>query len=94
MSKADNELYNAMVDSGHQAMAMRAVQDLKAAYVKANGIPPKLQAADGGGPAAVSAGEKYESWEQVKADMRDPRYLNNDAAFHRKVDEKFKRSSL
>lgn len=88
------DLYNAMVNSPDKRVAQRAVKDLHEAYVKANGKQPRLQAADNGGPGGAAAGDRYESWAQVREDMSTKAYKDNDPAFHKKVEAKLQRSSL
>lgn len=91
MSKDDIEAYNAMVSSGNRTAAKKGVEWLNTEYKKSLGNPPKLVTDT---KPSAAAGDVYESWAQVQVDMNDPRYKNNDPAFHKKVEAKLQRSKL
>lgn len=76
---------NGMLKSGGE-QAKLAAGMMKAAYVEANGSPPKLLS---GGPNAV--GEVYQSYAQLMKDMNNPQY-ENDPAFRAQVAQKMARS--
>ena len=64
----------------------KAVSDLQKRYEASVGKPPKL--IDGGKAGDSSV---YQSWAQVKADMKDTRY-KSDPAFRQSVEQKLERS--
>jgi hypothetical protein len=83
--------YNKLVESGDRGVTKMAMENLHTRYTKVNGAPPNLVNADTqmGTPSTGS----YQSWEQVKADMRDPRYAK-DEAYRQVVHSKLDRSKL
>lgn len=81
--------YNAAIDSGNVDQMKLAVAGVKARFEAANGVEPSLLGGAGGG----SSGDAYRSTEEMKADMRDPRYAK-DPAFRADVAAKLSRSSI
>ena len=75
LSPAEVASFNAAVSSGDAALAQFAVAGLHARFTVANPAEPALIHA---GNAASGAGG-YQSWDQVKTDMRDPRYARDPA---------------
>jgi hypothetical protein len=93
MSKEQHEIYSTMTNSGSVVAAKKAVEMLKGWYDAANGKPPTLvKQVVPETPKAENLG--YGSNEEMMADMADPRYKNNDKAFHRKVEEKLRFTNL
>lgn len=86
------EAFNAAVTSGNLALTKKAVKDLAAQHQKAIGKAPTLLKAVTGVPDA--GGEKFNSTEEVKAAMRDPRYTAGDKAYHAMIERKLKNSTV
>lgn len=82
------EAFNEVARGTNFAALRMAASGLYARFEASEGREPRLL---GGGtrPAA----DVYESWEQVRADMRDPRY-DRDEAFRAKVEAKLSRSNI
>lgn len=90
LSEEEIEIYNAEVNSGNPARIMFAVNGLKAQFDRAEGFEPSRQIT---GKAGGLDGGSYQSWEQVRADMSDPRY-ERDPAYRAAVEAKVGRSKL
>lgn len=76
--------FNQAIQSDNENLAKMAVHGLAAKWQAAEGKAPNLihgGRASGGG---------YESMEQFKADLNDPRYKAGDKAFHAMVDRKLR----
>lgn len=81
LTAAELDAYNATVNGGDVAAAALAVAGLHARFTAANPAEPSLMQRDvtpAGGSAA------YQSWAQVKADMKRPEY-DKDPAFREQV---------
>lgn len=79
--------YDKAVNSTNKDVVKLAVLGLKGRYEAANGSEPNLEGGDLTGSEAV-----YESWEQVREAMRDPKYAK-DPAYRRQVEQKLGRSN-
>jgi hypothetical protein len=91
LSKDEIAAYNAAVSPGQpQGVQKLAVEAMFNRFTRAQGSDPKLLT---GGTRASVSGDSYESQEQWKADMRDPRY-SADPAFRNKVIAKLGRSNI
>lgn len=88
---AEQNAFNAQVNSNDPAVRRLAVEALYSRYTKANGTPPKnlLQ----GDTSRTTTRNVYESRAQMMEDMRNPKY-KTDPAFRRKVQEKIRRSDI
>lgn len=80
LTPVEVDAYNQAVNSGDQARAAFAVAGLQARHAGANPSEPVLL--NQGVPSGGTAG--YESWAQVKEDMKNPAY-KADPAFRAKV---------
>lgn len=89
LSESEIDAFNATINSNDVSSIQLAVRGLKARFDSEQTSEPQRQI-DGGQPASA---DTYESWAQVKADMKDPRYAK-DSAFNRKVTEKLARSAI
>ena len=80
LTHSEQDVFNASVNSGDQARAAFAIAGLQARHAAANPAEPQLlnQGVPSGGTAA------YESWQQVKEDMKTESY-KKDPAFRAKV---------
>ena len=86
----DNEInvFNEAADSGDVNVLSTHVENLHNRYIKANGNPPsKLQQGD----VSQTGRDTYNSRAEMMADMRDPRY-SNDEYFRKQVELKIGRS--
>ncbi len=90
LEDGDIDAYNKVLESGNQAAAKMAVQNLAAKYSAANGQEPGRQIAGKGGNSASGT---YESTADLMKDMQNPEYESN-PAFRAKVQEKLGRSSI
>lgn len=81
LSAAEIAAFNAEVQSGDTTRATLAVAGLNARFTVANPAEPALLQADN---TPASALQGYQSWEQVKTDMKDARYAK-DPAFRDQV---------
>jgi len=81
--------YDRAVDSGDVAMVQLAIAGLKSKYETVEGSDPSLI----GGQSTNSTGGTYGSWQEVTADMKDPRY-GSDPAYRQKVTAKLNRSDV
>ena len=77
------------VDSGDMNAAMMAVRGLSARYAQANGTTPNLVQ----GNAGKDSTSGFQSWQQVSAAMRDPRY-GKDPAYRKDVENRLNVSNL
>lgn len=82
-------IYEEAVNSGDPAKASSAAKGLEARYRVENGKAPTLMQGKTGG----AAGETYTSLEQMKADMRNPKY-HADPAFRASVARKLEKSDI
>jgi hypothetical protein len=82
MSADEIAAYNRVVNGRDLGATKMAVAGLKARFEASGGIEPNLIGGEHGG-----GGGGYESAEQMKTDMRDPRY-QKDPAFRAKVAQK------
>ena len=89
LSEEEKIAFNQAVSSS-LAQAKLAVEALYARYVKANGKPPQNLIV--GGVTSANS-DVYESLEQLKEDMSNPKY-QTDPAFRKKVIEKLSRSDI
>jgi hypothetical protein len=93
LDDASIDLFNTDMNSGDQAKMERAVDLLKAKYVEANGgFAPKKRVNPTGGEINTSV-SGYQSIDEMKADMKDPRY-QTDRAFRQKVREKIRNGNI
>lgn len=92
MSKEQHEIYSTLTNSGSVVAAKQAVKMLKGWYDDANGAPPTLVKQAVAEAPAPQLG--YGSTDEMIKDMQDPRYKNNDRAFHRAVEDKLKHTKL
>jgi hypothetical protein len=67
--------FDSAVDSGDADAVMMAVRGLSARYAQANGSTPNLVR----GNAGTDSTSGFQSWQQVSAAMRDPRYTKDPA---------------
>lgn len=81
LTPAEVAAFNAEVSSGDPVRAQLAVAGLQARHTVANPAEPTLLQKDVSASGSTAA---YASWEQVKADMKDPRYAK-DPAFRDQV---------
>lgn len=86
---AEQDAYNAVMNSGNPDQIKIAVAGLKARFDSEYGRPPSLV----GGGIGASGPQPYRSVEEFKADMRDPRYAK-DPAFQNDVAERLRRSNI
>jgi hypothetical protein len=77
------------VDSGDANAVMMAVKGLSARYAQANGTTPNLVQ----GNAGKDSTSGFQSWQQVSAAMRDPRY-SKDPAYRSDVENRLNVSNL
>jgi len=77
------------VDSGDANAVMMAVKGLSARYAQANGTAPHLVQ----GNAGKDSTSGFQSWQQVSAAMRDPRYAK-DPAYRSDVENRLNVSNL
>ena len=77
------------VDSGDANAVMMAVKGLSARYAQANGTTPHLVQ----GNAGKDSTSGFQSWQQVSAAMRDPRYAK-DPAYRSDVENRLNVSNL
>lgn len=89
LTESEIDSFNATISSNDVSSIQLAVRGLKARYDNEQTSEPQRNIGGGEPPS----GDVYESWQQVQADMRDPRY-KKDSAFNRKVTEKLGRSQL
>ncbi len=90
LTEAELELYNQ--NAVKKSTAKIAIEMLKAKFEAAEGFKPARRLEGLGTPP--TKGAAYESWQEVQRDMADKRYKEGDPAFHRKVEEKLRRSNL
>lgn len=81
LSPAEIEAYNRVAMGSDFGALKMAAKGLYARYLEATGKEPALLAAS---PASSNSGG-YTSWEEVKRDMSDPRYIAFDPAFRAEV---------
>jgi hypothetical protein len=89
LSSQEIAAYDKAVDSGDIDMVKLAVAGLQQKYQAVEGVDPSLI----DGKATNNTGGNYESWSQVTADMKDPRY-ESDPAYRQQVVSKLGRSQL
>ena len=90
LSKAEQDVFNNMVDSGDVEQAKFAVQGLMTkAGTTYNPNQPELFE----GTSDVTSPDAYQSVSQVTAAMNDPRY-DKDPAYRREVEQKIARSKV
>lgn len=89
LAETEIEAFNATINTNDMASIQLAVTGLKARFDNSQTSEPARQV-DGGQPATS---DTYESWAQVQADMRDPRY-KSDSAFNQMVTDKLGRSKI
>ena len=82
-------VYDKAVNSGDTTTTMSAVKGLQARYQMENGTQPNLRQ----GKTSGSGVAAYASLEEMKADMRNPRYAN-DPAFRQQVQNKLAVSDI
>lgn len=88
LSSSEIEAFNNALGTGDLNQIKLAVRGLKASYTEAKGTPPKsLLGGYGSGDVDV-----FESWAQVTAAMKDPRY-EKDPAYRDQVKAKLSRSN-
>lgn len=85
LSAEEIDTYNEAVNSGNAKLAAFAVAGLQARHTVANPAEPSL--INKGAPSGGATG--YESWAQVKADMKDPKYAA-DPAYRAQVAERLR----
>lgn len=91
LSQAEIEAFNKALNTD-MAVAKMATEALYGRYIASKGNAPKtLISGSANGPSIDGA--VYESLEQLKADMGDPRYAK-DPAFRKKVQDKLARSNI
>jgi hypothetical protein len=88
MSKPEVEAYDRVVSGNDLEMIKIAISGLHAKYMSANPASPRLLS----GSQNVMA-DAFQSWSQVTAAMKDPRYTK-DPAYQAAVQEKIGRSQL
>ena len=89
MTDAEKTAYNSAVNSKDLETAKLAVVGLKAKFEAINGSEPKLVQ----GKATPIGVDGYESWQQVTAAMKDPRYAV-DPAYQNMVKNKLAKSEI
>jgi hypothetical protein len=89
LNPAEITAYNNVVNSRDLEAVKLAVIGLKARYENLNGVEPTLTA----GRASTTGANRYNSWAQVTAAMKDARY-ESDSAFRAEVQDKISRSNL
>ena len=90
LSKAEQDVFNNMVDSGDVEQAKFAVQGLMTkAGATYNPNQPELFE----GTSDVTSPDAYQSVSQVTDAMNDPRY-DKDPAYRREVEQKIARSKV
>ena len=89
LTETEIDSFNATISSNDVSSIQLAVRGLKARFDNEQTTEPQRNIGGGEPPAA----DVYESWQQVQADMKDPRY-KKDGAFNRKVSEKLGRSQI
>lgn len=89
LDDAEVAIFNTIVESGDATKTASAVKGLLARYTLENGAAPTLMRGKTGG----SGSEAYASLEQMKSDMRDPRY-HKDPAFRAVVTRKLANSNI
>lgn len=90
LSPQEIAAYDRAVDSGDIDMVKLAVSGLTQKYQSAEGVDPSLI---GGQTNDSTGGSTYDSWAQVTADMKDPRY-ESDPAYRQTVSSKLARSNV
>lgn len=88
LSPAEIAAYDKIVSGGDIEMSRMAIQGLSARYKSANPAQPNLQY----GTSSPSNGQVFESWSQVTAAMKDPRYAK-DEAFRAQVEARIRSSA-
>jgi len=88
MTQDQKDAFNGAVNSGNVEQAKLAVDALNSRYKSTVGTEPNLV---GGRPS--ESVDKYDSWAQVTADMKDSKY-SKDPAYRAQVEKKLGRSSL
>ena len=90
LSEEEIQVYNSQTQGNDFMIAEQAVKGLYARYKAAGGLEPSLHR---GKTSGVAKSDVYESVAQIKADMKDARY-KNDEAFRQKVEDKIARSNV
>lgn len=85
LPKSEIDAFNAIASGSDFEALKLAARGLYARYQEANGKEPSLVEAEG----AASKQAAYQSWAEVKRDMRDPRY-KTDRAFQAEVERKLR----
>jgi hypothetical protein len=85
LPKSEIDAFNAIASGSDFEALKLAARGLFARYMEANGKEPSLLELDSVRPGQAT----YQSWAEVKRDMRDPRY-KNDRAFQAEVERKLR----
>jgi hypothetical protein len=88
LTESERKAFDATISSASPDQIKLAVNGLKTRWESATGIRPYLLQGDGASP---SVGGRYESREQMIADMKNPLY-KKDPAFRKAVEQKIKNS--
>ena len=90
LPEAEIAAYDAAIVSNDMNTAKMVAKGLHAQFTEAGGKAPALAR---GSASAIGGGEGYQSWQQVSADMRNPKY-RNDPAYRDQVAQRLAVSQL
>lgn len=89
LSQPEKDRFNSALDSGDTGQVQPLIEALRARYERAEGTHTR-KTVEGSEAKGGSNVQGYESAQQMTADMRDPRYLAGDPAFHAYVRNRIK----
>ena len=90
LPEAEIAAYDAAIVSNDMNTAKMVAKGLHAQFTEAGGKAPALAR---GSASAIGGGEGYQSWQQVSADMRNPKY-RTDPAYRDQVAQRLSVSKL
>jgi hypothetical protein len=90
LSEADIQAYDTAIASNDMDTARMVAKGLHAQYTASEGTSPSLSR---GSAASTGGAEGYQSWQQVSADMQNPKY-RQDPAFRQEVKNRLSVSQL
>jgi hypothetical protein len=93
LTPSEKEAFNNAVYSGNPDMAKLAVSGLHARFMTNNPDTSSVNLLSGSPSASGSSSQTYNSWAEVKADMRSQEY-KTDPAFQQRVRAKLARSRI
>ena len=90
LNNEEMETFNNAVSAGSLDQAKFAVSGLHARYKAANGSQPSLTMGNTTGTGSMP----FQDMQEVRRAMSDPRYKNNDKAYHAEVDRRLAVSNI